>query len=71
VDNNGSLIAPFENFLQITLDSAEIQKVAQSEKVIYNLLLSTSGSGKKVSVQPSNWIKLLTYFKLKYHVKFE
>jgi len=71
VDASGKTSVPTESYSQITLDSTEIQKFSNSEKVVYNLLLSTSGIGKKVTIQPGNWIKLLTYFKLKYHIKFE
>ncbi|TAL69998.1 MAG: hypothetical protein EPN82_05115 [Bacteroidetes bacterium] len=71
VDNFGISSIPSENFSQIIIDSTEIQKFADCEKVVYNLILSTSDNGRKVSIEPENWIKLLTYFKLKYHLKFE
>ncbi|MBI5326510.1 MAG: hypothetical protein HZB41_14760 [Ignavibacteriae bacterium] len=71
VDGNGRTSVPSQNISQIKIDSTEIQKFADCEKVVYNLLLSTSGNGKKVSLHPSDWLKLITYFKLKYHVEFD
>jgi hypothetical protein len=71
VDANGQVTQPSENFSVMHLDSNEIQMLARAEIIRYNMLLNTSGSGKKVEIQPNNWLKLVTYCKLKYYIKFD
>ncbi len=71
VDANGIVTQPSENFSVIHLDSTEIQMLAKADKIRYNLLLNSSGSGNKVLLQPDNWVKIVSYCKLKYHLKFD